>query len=80
MMLDPANGGPEPSAEILRAIRHGIAAGACEVAARETRSAYWAGMAVDQREKATVLLHQAAAAPTACTSASVSRVMGEPDR
>lgn len=58
-MLDRANSGPEPCAEILRAIRHGVAAGACSVAARETGSAYWAGMAVGQREKAKVLLHQA---------------------
>ena len=46
---------------LYRAILHGIAAGACTVAARETRSAYWAGMAADQRGKAKVLLHQAAA-------------------
>ena len=59
-MLDRANSGPEPCAEILRAIRHGAAAGACSVAARETGSAYWAAQAADQREKATTLLHQAA--------------------
>lgn len=55
-MLDRANSGPEPAVEILRAIRHGAAAGACRVAARETRSAYWAGMAEDQRGKARRLL------------------------
>ena len=47
---------------LYRAILHGVAAGACRVAARETGSAYWAGMAEDQREKAEVLLHQAASA------------------
>lgn len=65
MTPDPANGGPEPSAEILRAIRHVVAARACEVAARETRSADWAGMVADQRERARSRLHQAASAPRA---------------
>lgn len=59
-MLDRANSGPEPDGEILRAILHGAAAGACRVAARETGSAYWAGMAEDQRVKAKARLHQAA--------------------
>lgn len=45
---------------LYRAIMHAAAAGACSVAERETRSAYWAGMAEDQRGKARVLLHQAA--------------------
>lgn len=54
---------------LYRAILHGIAAGACAAAARETRSAYWAGMAVDQREKATCLLHQAASADGIRTAA-----------
>lgn len=62
-MLDRANGGPEPSEDILRAILHGVAAGACRVAARETGSAYWAGMAADQRAKARARLHQAASSP-----------------
>lgn len=60
-MLDRANSGPEPSEDILRAILHGVAAGACQAAARETGSAYWAGMAQDQRKKAEMLLHHAAA-------------------
>ena len=47
---------------LYRAILHGVAAGACQVAARETGSAYWAGMAADQREKARARLHQAASA------------------
>lgn len=45
---------------LYRAILHGVAAGACQAAARETGSAYWAGMAQDQRKKAEMLLHQAA--------------------
>lgn len=60
MKIDRANGGPCPPPEILRAILHGVAAGACQTAARETGSAYWAGMAADQRAKAGVRLHQAA--------------------
>jgi hypothetical protein len=58
-MLDRANSGPEPSAEILRAIRHGVAAGACSVAARETRDPKWWRLAQEQREKARCALHQA---------------------
>ncbi|WP_374322865.1 hypothetical protein [Brevundimonas sp.] len=71
-MLDSANGGPEPDADILRAILHGVAAGACQVAARETGSAYWAGMAADQRGKARVLLHQAASGLRLATDNSAS--------
>jgi len=59
-MLDRANSGPEPSAEILRAIRHAVAAGACSVAARETRDPKWWRLAQEQREKARGALHQAA--------------------
>lgn len=55
-MLDRANTGPEPSAEILRAIRHGVAAGACSVAARETRDPKWWRLAQEQREKARLML------------------------
>lgn len=58
-MLDRANSGPEPSAEILRAIRHGVAAGACSVAARETRDPKWWRLAQEQREKARAALHHA---------------------
>lgn len=47
--------------DLYRAILHGVAAGACEAAARETGSAYWSGMASDQRAKARARLHQAAA-------------------
>lgn len=46
--------------DLYRAILHGAAAGACQAAARETGSAYWAGMAADQRAKANARLHQAA--------------------
>lgn len=38
-MLDRANSGPEPSAEILGAIRHGVAAGAWRVAGRASGQA-----------------------------------------
>jgi len=55
-MLDRANSGPEPAAEILRAIRHGVAAGACSVAARETRDPKWWRLAQEQREKARAIL------------------------
>lgn len=64
-MLDRANSGPEPSAEILRAIRHGVAAGACSVAARETRDPKWWRLAQEQREKARGALHHAG--PSALT-------------
>lgn len=64
-MLDRANSGREPDSEILRAILHGAAAGACRVAARETGSAYWAGMAEDQRVKAKARLRHAAASAAA---------------
>ena len=40
-MMGPGNGGRAPSANILRAIRHGVAAGACRVAARATGDALW---------------------------------------
>lgn len=46
--------------DLYRAILHGVAAGACQAAARETGSAYWAGMAADQRAKARARLHHAA--------------------
>lgn len=62
-MLDRANSGPEPSAEILRAIRHGVAAGACSVAARETRDPKWWRLAQEQREKAKGALHQVVEMP-----------------
>ena len=71
-MLDKANSGPEPAVEIMRAIRHGVAAGACSVAARETGSAYWAGMAEDQRGKARALLHHAASPAAGRSSAKKS--------
>lgn len=58
-MLKHVCSGLEPAVEILRAVRHGVAAGACAVEARETRSAYRAGMAEDQRGKAKTLLHPA---------------------
>lgn len=62
MRLDRANGGAEPPAEILRAIRHGIAAGACAEAARALGSDYWAQVADQQSAMARERLHQAACA------------------
>ena len=59
-MLDRANSGPEPTAEILRAIRHGVAAGACRVAARATGQAVWERKADDQSAKARGMLGHAA--------------------
>ena len=49
-MLDEANGGAFPPAGILRAIRHGVAAGACRAAARETSETHWARLA-DQHHR-----------------------------
>lgn len=79
MKLDRGNGGPSPPHEVLRAILHGVAAGACEVAARETGAARWSRTAEDQREKARALLHQTASARmTACATANTSKVMPKP--
>lgn len=62
VMLDRANSGPEPTAVVLQAILHGVAAGACRVAAREDRgrSAHWLGLANEQRAKARGALAHAA--------------------
>lgn len=59
--------------DLYRAILHGVAAGACHAAARETGSAYWAGMAQDQSEKARVKLHQAATAGACDLTIATSR-------
>ncbi len=59
-MLDRANSGPEPSAEILRAIRHGVAAGAWRVAGRASGQADCFSRADGHSEKARASLHQAA--------------------
>ena len=50
-------------ATLYRAILHGVAAGACRVAAREdeARDAYWNARADDQSRKSRLRLHQAAA-------------------
>ena len=74
-MLDRANGGAEPPAEILRAIRHGVAAGACRVAAALTGDDHWAGEAERQSRTVTERLHQAASRhSSACAAASTSVV------
>lgn len=59
-MLDRANSGPEPSAEILRAIRHGVAAGAWRVAGRASGQADCFSRADSHSVKARANLHQAA--------------------
>lgn len=80
MKLDQANGGPCPPPEILRAILHGSATGACQVAARETGSAYWSRMAEEQRSKSRAHLHQAAALARSpsCAEARTSKVTPNP--
>ena len=60
-MLDRANSGPEPTVGILRAIRHGIAAGACRAAGRATGDAAWLRKAAEQSQASRANLHQAAA-------------------
>ena len=59
-MLDSANSGPEPTVEILRAIRHGVAAGAFRAAGRATGDAAWCRKANEQSANARRVLHQAA--------------------
>lgn len=72
-MLDRVCSGREPAVEIFRAIHHEVAAGACAIAARETRWAYGAGMAEDQRGKAAALLHQPAAIFSSSVKATNAR-------
>lgn len=60
-MLDKANRGGEPSAEILRAIRHGVAAAACRSAFSSTGDDKWAKAASHHHEVSRQHLHQAAA-------------------
>lgn len=68
MKLDRANSGREPPARFLRAIRHGVAAGACRVAARASGDVRWVRTAARQSGLVVVQLDHAAAA-----SASASR-------
>ena len=64
---------------LYRAILHGVAAGACRVAARETGDVSWARLSREQSDKAQVMLHQAAfarvrrAAAQAASSSSVAK-------
>lgn len=60
-MLDTANKGSEPTVEILRAIRHGVAAAACRAAFGATGDDKWAKAACHHREVSRRDLHQAAA-------------------
>lgn len=61
MRMGPGNDGEAPLANVLLAIRHGIAAGACRVAAREkgTQRVHWDALADDQSKKSGERLHQA---------------------
>lgn len=58
-VMGPGNGGRAPSANILRAIRHGVAAGACRVAARATGDGMWSREAERQSLLVGEALHQA---------------------
>lgn len=81
MRMGPGNDGPEPPADILRAIRHSIAADACGRAARldSKQSAYWTELAEDQRSKSLRRLHQAACCEgVACAEARTSSVTPNP--
>lgn len=60
-MLDKANSGPEPTVEILRAIRHGVAAGAFRAAGQATGDAGWDLRADEQSANVRRVLHQATA-------------------
>lgn len=59
MRMGPGNDGPEPPANILRAIRHGVASGACLAAFRVSRDVDWARMAEQQSGFARDVLHHA---------------------
>ena len=61
MKIDAANDGPCPPAEILRAIRHSVAAVACGRAWDVTCDARWARAAFDHHGASRRNLHQAAA-------------------
>lgn len=78
-MLDRANSGPAPDAAILRAIRHGVAAGACRVAAEATGKAGWKAKAEAMHHAAAADLHHAASARRAAWAcARSSRLTPKP--
>lgn len=89
-MLDKANSGPEPTVEILRAIRHGVAAGACRAAGRATGDTAWLRKAAEQSAAARANLHQAVLSRVAdrasadcvgaCPSISASRASARDSR
>ena len=58
-MLDRANSGEAPEANILRAIRHAVAASACRAVVRAGGDVRWERTAVEQSRLATKRLHQA---------------------
>ena len=62
-MLDRANSGPEPTVEILQAIRHGVAAGAFRAAGRATGDDGWCRKADEQSAKVRKVLRHAATCP-----------------
>lgn len=75
-MLDTANGGREPQPHILRAIRHGIAAGACRRAARAdpAQAERWSGLAGAQSRLAAAQLNHAGALSSVARRASADGV------
>ena len=76
--MDRGNGGQEPGGAWLQAILHGVAAGACRVAARETGDITWAEEAGLQSMKATRSLHHAAHSDGAWAAAKTSSVTPRP--
>ena len=68
MKLDRANSGHVPDANILRAIRHAVAASACRAAARASGDVRWDRTSAEQSALARRRLHQAAAFSSAVGS------------
>lgn len=73
-MLDRANSGRAPDANILRAIRHAVAASACRAAWRASGDVRWERTSAEQSGLATGRLHQAAAA---CSSDAAKNISGD---
>ena len=72
MKMGPGNDGPEPPVNILRAIRYGVAAGACRAAAEAGGGDHFEQAAVEQTRLAGTVLHQAAAFSAAQRSSASS--------
>lgn len=80
-MLDAANGGVAPHPSVLKAIRHGIAAGACHKAARAdpAQAERWRGLASEQGRLCRAALGHSA--PTvSCALARSASVTPNPAR